>query len=317
LTRVTESQLQRRLLDHLAFLAEEALAPELLDQFAGRLHEDWNCSVGILNYDPGQLVTNRAFTRDFDESCVEAFRDHLYALNPYPAIVEERRLQNRTVSFDVYLSRPKLWKSDYYNLFMRPQCLEYVMGLSIDLGGGARTSFSLYRGDHDGGAFTAEDVRRLDMLRPHLRQTLLFRQLWYSQQPLPAGSPSLSISDPDATCNGTLIQRSAIETERGASEATVIPFRGGRSVRRLSLGGATPAVGGVGAAELKSACAGWQLTEREGEVLGALRAGLPLLEIAESLEVSVNTVRSHVKSIHRKSGFSSTRDLICSLCRRM
>jgi DNA-binding CsgD family transcriptional regulator len=327
LLKGTESQWQRRLLDHLVFLTEEALAPDLLDQFAGRLHEDWPCSIGILSYDAGQKVTNRAAVRDFDEASMRAFRDHLYALNPYPAIVEERGLLNRTVAFEIYLSRPKLWKTDYYNLFMRPQCLEHVMGLSIDLGGGARTSFSLYRGEHDGGPFSAEDVRRLDMLRPHLRQALLFRRLWQEQQQVAEGSDSGLTLDPSALfffrppgasslANGCRAERR--RSGPAAAEHTIAPFGEWRILQRVSTIGDSPAAdAGVAGAEVSNASDRWQLTEREGEVLLALQGGLSSTEIAERLQISVNTVRTHVKSIHRKSGFGSTRKLICSLQRKM
>jgi len=47
---------------------------------------------------------------------------------------------------------------------------------------------------------------------------------------------------------------------------------------------------------------GWGLTEREGEVLALLTRGLRNREIAEALYLSVDTVKSHVKSVYRKLG---------------
>ena len=47
------------------------------------------------------------------------------------------------------------------------------------------------------------------------------------------------------------------------------------------------------------------LTEQEQRVLGLLGAGLTNPEIAEELVISLNTVKSHVKSIYRKLDVSS------------
>jgi LuxR family maltose regulon positive regulatory protein len=50
------------------------------------------------------------------------------------------------------------------------------------------------------------------------------------------------------------------------------------------------------------------LTEQEQRVLGLLGAGLTNLEIAEELVISLNTVKSHVKSIYRKLDVGSRRE---------
>ncbi len=47
------------------------------------------------------------------------------------------------------------------------------------------------------------------------------------------------------------------------------------------------------------------LTERELEILRLLNSHLPTPEIAEMLAVSVNTVRTHIKSIYAKLGVHS------------
>lgn len=52
------------------------------------------------------------------------------------------------------------------------------------------------------------------------------------------------------------------------------------------------------------------LTTREGDVLLLLRQGRSNAEIALTLHIGVETVRSHARSIYRKLGVSSRRDLI-------
>ncbi|HEX5307717.1 MAG TPA: response regulator transcription factor [Solirubrobacteraceae bacterium] len=52
-----------------------------------------------------------------------------------------------------------------------------------------------------------------------------------------------------------------------------------------------------------------RLTSREAEVLVLLREALPNAQIAVALHVSVETVRTHARSIYRKLGVSSRREL--------
>ncbi len=328
---VTENQWQRRLLEHLNFLAENALKPDLLERFTDRLHDDWRCSIAILSYEAGQQLSSEGIIRDFDQALVLQFREHYYALNPYPAIVERNGLLNATVSLAPYFSRPKLWKTEYYNEFMRPQCLEYVMALSIDFGGGARTSVSLYRGDHDGGAFTREDARRLEMLRPHLRQTLLFRRLWETQTATGWNTLSaveglresaVALDENGARPLNTQGESTLLRTSRKcagpALEGKVIPFGDGRlDLRHAAKEERTSAIviSLPGQAILR-ACQAWQLTERELQVLHSLQEGQTAREIASYLQIAISTVQTHVKSIHRKSGMGSTRKLLRALTER-
>ena len=51
------------------------------------------------------------------------------------------------------------------------------------------------------------------------------------------------------------------------------------------------------------------LTPREGDVLELLQAGRSNAEIAETLHVSVETVRTHARRIYRKLGVSTRREL--------
>ena len=51
------------------------------------------------------------------------------------------------------------------------------------------------------------------------------------------------------------------------------------------------------------------LTPREADVLELLQAGSANAEIATTLHVSVETVRTHARNIYRKLGVSSRREL--------
>ena len=63
--------------------------------------------------------------------------------------------------------------------------------------------------------------------------------------------------------------------------------------------------GGVDRLEVEGA----SLTARESEVLELLQDGCTNAEIAERLEVGIETVRTHARSIYRKLGVASRRDL--------
>lgn len=52
------------------------------------------------------------------------------------------------------------------------------------------------------------------------------------------------------------------------------------------------------------------LSDRENEVLGRLQTGMTSAEIAADLHISINTLKSHVKSIYRKLGVESRRDAV-------
>jgi len=54
---------------------------------------------------------------------------------------------------------------------------------------------------------------------------------------------------------------------------------------------------------------GGELTAREGEVLELLQDGRTNSEIAEALSIGVETVRTHARSIYRKLGVPSRREL--------
>jgi len=62
--------------------------------------------------------------------------------------------------------------------------------------------------------------------------------------------------------------------------------------------------------------ASWALTRREGEVTHLVQGGLSNKEIARKLGISVNTVKSHLRSIFEKSQATSRFDLISRLVTR-
>jgi LuxR family maltose regulon positive regulatory protein len=53
-----------------------------------------------------------------------------------------------------------------------------------------------------------------------------------------------------------------------------------------------------------------ELTPRQQEVFEHLRRGRPLAEIAEALQIRLETVRIHTRAIRRKLGVASRAELI-------
>ena len=60
----------------------------------------------------------------------------------------------------------------------------------------------------------------------------------------------------------------------------------------------------------------WNLTEREREVLAYMRSIMTAAEIADALFISVNTVKTHERSIYRKLGAGSRRDALKTAAQR-
>lgn len=60
----------------------------------------------------------------------------------------------------------------------------------------------------------------------------------------------------------------------------------------------------------------WSLTEREREVLAYMRSIMTAAEIADALYISVNTVKTHERSIYRKLGAGSRRDALKTAAKR-
>lgn len=91
------------------------------------------------------------------------------------------------------------------------------------------------------------------------------------------------------------------ETEaRDVINAIHLASRGMHVLPRSAAAG-----GGVGRLGME----GTELTAREGEVLELLQDGHTNSEIAETLSIGVETVRTHARSIYRKLGVPSRREL--------
>jgi len=60
----------------------------------------------------------------------------------------------------------------------------------------------------------------------------------------------------------------------------------------------------------KQAAAAEQLTRREGEVLNLIAKGYSYNEIAESLTLSTNTIRAHIRNIYRKLAVKSRSEAV-------
>jgi len=52
------------------------------------------------------------------------------------------------------------------------------------------------------------------------------------------------------------------------------------------------------------------LTKRELDILRRLSSGLPITKIAESLHISHNTIKTHLKSVYRKLAVESRQEAI-------
>jgi LuxR family maltose regulon positive regulatory protein len=60
----------------------------------------------------------------------------------------------------------------------------------------------------------------------------------------------------------------------------------------------------------------WELTQRELDVLGLLESTLTTSQMAQSLYISPNTVRTYIKSIYRKLEVSSREEAVEQACAR-
>ena len=103
------------------------------------------------------------------------------------------------------------------------------------------------------------------------------------------------------TKNADVAQLPATIARVAAGEAAVDPRLAAALIDELRK----PPHQGLGSRPVDS-----KLTDREWAVLDLLDAGLEACAIAERLVVSIDTVRSHVKSLHRKLGVHSREELV-------
>ena len=52
------------------------------------------------------------------------------------------------------------------------------------------------------------------------------------------------------------------------------------------------------------------LTKREADILRHLATGLPLKEIAANLNISKNTIKTHLRNLYRKLGADGRKDAV-------
>ena len=323
--RLKETERRKRLLGHVRFLAEEALAPNLFRRFVERLTRDHPCRIGLLNYDGRLRLLPEGAVNDMDERDLTQYRSHFSRLNPYPRLMAKHGLMDRTVRLSDYLSPADLEKTEYYNDFMRPLGHKHTLSLSILMPGIGRTTLTLYRGSREGGEFTDDEVRRVNELRPFLRNTVLLRAL--IRERACEGKSIEGLVDPaflveseqeieplNAAGDQFLCKhcKGDVSDSRGASDgggrmAYSLPaemlFNGKETGRIVIL----PPEAGPHETLRNRLRARFSLTPMEAVVAQALLDGLSYKEIAQEYEISTETVHSHVKAIHRKADVTTTR----------
>jgi DNA-binding CsgD family transcriptional regulator len=338
-SRMTERQWERRLIDHARFLAVSALSETLFDEFLQRVHEDYPGHVAMIRYDPNGTMHGAPMACGEVATRLNDYMSHYYRLNPYPAIVARENLGDSTAIFSRYLPRARLWKTEYYDGFLRPLSVEYTIGMSARFPDRSRVSLSIYRDDIEGGEFTDTDVRRLDSLRPHLRNAVMLRRLWRS--PASDARDAIALSEELTQPALLVLEDGAVRPLNAAGERYMTAHRGKVSAEAFRKNTATAsscanALGGAYVLPANCLPGGVQLpkhahlaiiteerrqqvqklfglTSREADVTLELLSGLSNREVAERLGITVETCRSYVKNIRQKSGFGSTRRLIASL----
>jgi len=271
----SERAWDKRLLDYAYLCTEDALEPEFFDECVEMLVRDYDTIVGVIVYDPIGKVPS-VCQRGYSEQAIRDYQAYYYRLNVFAQAVQRSHLENVTTSFERYVPRDELHDSEYYNGFLRPVRAEHALALSLCGTSDERTSITLYRGDHNGGVFDREEVRRFDRLRPFLRGALAMRQLAAAAMNCAHGVHQVGTEN------------------RNAAEPLAL-------VASSSLSDRFPSK--------------WGLTVRETEVALAVAEGLSYKEVAFKLGLSFHTVNAHIDSLHRKTNLS-TAHLIAVLNRR-
>jgi hypothetical protein len=119
-SRMTERQWERRLIEHARFLAEAALSDTLFEELVRRALEDYPGHIALIRYDSEGRMLGCPIACGGVEERLPQYATHFYRVNPYPEIVLEQGLKNCTAIMSRYLSRPRLWQTEYYNDFLLP-----------------------------------------------------------------------------------------------------------------------------------------------------------------------------------------------------
>lgn len=325
---MTARQWERRVLSHGSFMAENALSDGFLRELVERIGADYPGRLGLLRYDGAKRLLPEPVARYIDEDNLRAYKSYFKDLNPFVKVVEDNALEDKTYVMSRYIGRAALWKTEYYGEFLRPMSVEYTAGMSFRMPDGARISLSIYRGDHEGGDFTSEDVRRLEMLRPFLWQALRLRDLQGAAGTETSGSlesfckPAILIMNDESVRplneageeylrHKRLSRLDRAELER-ALRAEGAELFSGRHTPSGSEGDRLAIVAQEPRRDPREArlAAIFGLTQREAQVAVELLRGEPYSVVAARLGIGVETVRTFVRSIHRKTGVSRTKRLI-------
>lgn len=297
--RVSEAQWTRRVLEIATFLAEEALADDFLERLLATLSEDFPAMSAVLDYDAYERRTE-VVPWNLDQSGVRAYCDHYHAVNPFAHAIVGYRLIDRTFAGSRWVDQHKYVHSEYYNDFVRPQGQRYFMAMSIGYPDRGRTGIPFYRGEAEGGDFMDEEIRRLDMLRPFIRNALLLRRLSRRES-----FPNLPIirngeSTKPQPCNDA--GEEWLENRDAGKESERIPYRSLSSGAHIVV----PRMPSEPALIFRRR---YGLSKRESEVAALLCDGLTYEQVAMQLSISHHTVNGHVKSLLRKLNLTSIRRL--------
>lgn len=94
------------------------------------------------------------------------YNSYYYALDPFVGLPSDR-----LVTVDEHLGGSHWCNSEFYQQFLKPADVRYILGADITTDDGAECRFRICRG-HDGPDFSAEDKLFCSMLLPHLRRAV-------------------------------------------------------------------------------------------------------------------------------------------------
>lgn len=273
---VTEGYWRRRLLEIATFLTEEALSSDLLERLLTMIARDLPGQSALLDYEPNEQRIEFA-GYGFDDTAKRAYEAHFHSVNPISRSLLQYQLFNRTFVASRWLDRDTFFRTEFYNDWLRPRGERYALVMSIGYGNGSRTGFPIYRGEREGGEFTIDEVRRLDSLRPFLKNALLLRR--WVRRFAPGELSTSSVAEAREQ-----LRKSA---DSGSMRVWFVGQQRQTWMRVFSRR--------------------YGLSDREAEVASLLADGQTYMQVAGALHISYHTVNTHVKSILRKLDLSSIR----------
>jgi DNA-binding CsgD family transcriptional regulator len=173
---MSESSWRGRLREYATFLRDEACSAEMLNGFVQLLSREFPATIAFLNYDADLRLTNDVGWHRRDSSEIDAYQRHYSRVNPFPQIVRRYKLFENAVIFSHWIDGSAFCRTEFFNDYLRPRGERYMLGLSVLMPDGGRSSLALARGEAEGGDFTREDARRFDMLRPLIRDVMVSRR---------------------------------------------------------------------------------------------------------------------------------------------